>query len=95
MFTRKRVLPPRHNAWRSVWRHSAGPQCACVAMPAAVCARLGRIPTVDEYYYITTERINPLYAEIYSYLNFDQIEGFANGESLPSADRRAKEIAGT
>ena len=62
---------------------------------AAVCARLGRIPTVDEYYYITAERINPLYAEIYSYLNFDQIEGFANGESLPSADRRAKEIAGT
>jgi aconitate hydratase 2 / 2-methylisocitrate dehydratase len=43
---------------------------------AAVCALLGRIPTVDEYLAVMAERIDPFAAELYRYLNFDQIAGF-------------------
>jgi aconitate hydratase 2 / 2-methylisocitrate dehydratase len=43
---------------------------------AAVCALLGRIPTVDEYMEIVTQKIDPFAAELYRYLNFDQISGF-------------------
>jgi aconitate hydratase 2 / 2-methylisocitrate dehydratase len=41
-----------------------------------VCALLGRIPTVDEYLAVMAERIDPFAAELYRYLNFDQIAGF-------------------
>jgi aconitate hydratase 2/2-methylisocitrate dehydratase len=37
---------------------------------AAVCALLGRIPTPDEYQRIAAEKIDPLSAELYRYLNF-------------------------
>ncbi|MBW4656137.1 MAG: bifunctional aconitate hydratase 2/2-methylisocitrate dehydratase [Kaiparowitsia implicata GSE-PSE-MK54-09C] len=43
---------------------------------AAVCALLGKIPTVDEYLTVMADRIDPFGAELYRYLNFDQIVGF-------------------
>jgi aconitate hydratase 2/2-methylisocitrate dehydratase len=44
---------------------------------AAVCAVLGRIPTVDEYQKILAERVTPKADEVYRYLNFHRIEGYA------------------
>lgn len=43
---------------------------------AAVCALLGRIPTVEEYMEIVQAKIDPFAGELYRYLNFDQIAGF-------------------
>jgi aconitate hydratase 2/2-methylisocitrate dehydratase len=40
---------------------------------AAVCAVLGRIPTVAEYFEVIDERIKGHEAELYQYLNFDQL----------------------
>ncbi|NJO43370.1 MAG: bifunctional aconitate hydratase 2/2-methylisocitrate dehydratase [Cyanobacteria bacterium RU_5_0] len=51
---------------------------------AAVCALLGRIPTVEEYMAIVTQKIDPFAADLYCYLNFDQIPGFADeGRMIP------------
>ncbi|MFN6561934.1 MAG: bifunctional aconitate hydratase 2/2-methylisocitrate dehydratase [Nostoc sp. ChiSLP01] len=43
---------------------------------AAVCALLGRIPTVPEYLDIVAKKIDPFANDLYRYLNFDQIAGF-------------------
>jgi aconitate hydratase 2/2-methylisocitrate dehydratase len=43
---------------------------------AAVCALLGRIPTVEEYTNIVTKKIDPFADDLYRYLYFDQIPGF-------------------
>lgn len=43
---------------------------------AAVCALLGKIPTVEEYLEIVQRKIDPFAADLYQYLNFDQIVGF-------------------
>ncbi|MDB9539720.1 bifunctional aconitate hydratase 2/2-methylisocitrate dehydratase [Anabaenopsis tanganyikae CS-531] len=43
---------------------------------AAVCALLGRIPTVPEYLDIVAQKIHPFADDLYRYLNFDQITGF-------------------
>ncbi|MEH1833134.1 MAG: bifunctional aconitate hydratase 2/2-methylisocitrate dehydratase [Nostoc sp.] len=43
---------------------------------AAVCALLGRLPTVQEYLDIVARRIHPFADDLYRYLNFDQIAGF-------------------
>ncbi|MEB3309664.1 MAG: bifunctional aconitate hydratase 2/2-methylisocitrate dehydratase [Snowella sp.] len=43
---------------------------------AAVCALLGYIPTVEEYLAIVQEKLDPFAADLYRYLNFDQIAGF-------------------
>ncbi len=43
---------------------------------AAVCALLGKIPTVEEYQAIVTRKIDPFASELYRYLNFDQIANF-------------------
>jgi aconitate hydratase 2 / 2-methylisocitrate dehydratase len=51
---------------------------------AAVCALLGRIPTVEEYMEIVREKINPFAGDLYRYLNFDQIAGFEDeGRVIP------------
>ncbi|WP_019498702.1 bifunctional aconitate hydratase 2/2-methylisocitrate dehydratase [Pseudanabaena sp. PCC 6802] len=51
---------------------------------SAVCALLGRIPTVEEYKAIVANKIDPLASDLYKYLNFDQIEGFADeGRVIP------------
>lgn len=44
---------------------------------AAACALLGRIPTLEEYLSIAGDRIDGHEAEIYRYLNFDQMEEYA------------------
>ncbi len=44
---------------------------------AAVCAVLGRIPTVAEYHAILAERVTPKAEEVHRYLNFHKIEGYA------------------
>jgi len=61
---------------------------------AAVCALLGRIPTVEEYRRIAAEKIDPLSDELYRYLNFDQIEGFADAGRVVSASDQAEVMAG-
>jgi aconitate hydratase 2/2-methylisocitrate dehydratase len=51
---------------------------------AAVCALLGRIPTVDEYTEIVAKKLNPFAGDLYRYLNFDQIAGFEDeGRVIP------------
>jgi aconitate hydratase 2/2-methylisocitrate dehydratase len=51
---------------------------------AAVCALLGRIPTVEEYREIITKKLDPFAADLYRYLNFDQIAGFEDeGRVIP------------
>jgi aconitate hydratase 2/2-methylisocitrate dehydratase len=45
---------------------------------SAVCALLGRIPSVQEYKDIVANKIEPLAGDLYRYLNFDQVEGFAD-----------------
>ena len=61
---------------------------------AAVCALLGRIPTAAEYRRIAAEKIDPLSDELYRYLNFDQIEGFADAGRVVSASDQAEVMAG-
>jgi aconitate hydratase 2/2-methylisocitrate dehydratase len=60
---------------------------------AAVCAQLGRIPSKEEYLAIAAEKIDPYGAELYRYLNFDQIEGFADQGRVVSAEEEAKVLA--
>ena len=51
---------------------------------AAVCALLGKIPTVEEYMAIVKEKIAPFEGDLYRYLNFDQIENFEDeGRVIP------------
>jgi aconitate hydratase 2 / 2-methylisocitrate dehydratase len=57
---------------------------------AAVCALLGRLPTVDEYLKIVTEKIEPFAADLYRYLNFDRIQGFADEGRTVSAEEVAQ-----
>jgi aconitate hydratase 2/2-methylisocitrate dehydratase len=61
---------------------------------AAVCALLGRIPTVEEYMSIVAKKINPFAGDLYRYLNFDQIAGFEDEGRLLSREEEAK-IAAT
>jgi aconitate hydratase 2/2-methylisocitrate dehydratase len=51
---------------------------------AAVCALLGKIPTVEEYMAIVKEKVDPFASNLYRYLNFDQIAGFEDeGRVIP------------
>ena len=51
---------------------------------AAVCALLGKIPTVEEYMDIVKEKIAPFESDLYRYLNFDQIANFEDeGRVIP------------
>ena len=53
---------------------------------AAVCALLGRIPTVAEYLDMTA-KLGSKPGEVYRYMNFDQIPSFrdvADGVTLPA-----------
>jgi aconitate hydratase 2/2-methylisocitrate dehydratase len=51
---------------------------------AAVCALLGKIPTVEEYMAVVKEKIDPFAGELYRYLNFDRIAGFEDeGRVIP------------
>ncbi|MFM9109163.1 MAG: aconitase family protein, partial [Prochlorococcaceae cyanobacterium] len=61
---------------------------------AAVCAQLGRIPSKDDYLAIAAEKIDPHGEQLYRYLNFDQIDGFAEQGRVVSAEDEAKVLAG-
>lgn len=51
---------------------------------AAVCAMLGKIPTLQEYMDIVAQKIHPFADDLYRYLNFDQITGFEDeGRVIP------------
>lgn len=51
---------------------------------AAVCARLGRIPSVEEYLAVVEQKIAPLADNIYRYLNFHQMEQYIRpGKVIP------------
>jgi aconitate hydratase 2/2-methylisocitrate dehydratase len=56
---------------------------------AAVCALLGRIPTLEEYMSIVVEKINPFADNLYRYLNFDQITGFEDQGRVISKEQQA------
>jgi aconitate hydratase 2/2-methylisocitrate dehydratase len=60
---------------------------------AAVCALLGRIPTVDEYREIMAKKINPFASDLYRYLNFDQIAGFEDEGRVLSKEEEAELMA--
>ncbi|BAZ38102.1 bifunctional aconitate hydratase 2/2-methylisocitrate dehydratase [Calothrix sp. NIES-4101] len=57
---------------------------------AAVCALLGRIPTVQEYLDIVGEKIQPFADNLYRYLNFNQISGFEDEGRVISKEEEAK-----
>jgi aconitate hydratase 2/2-methylisocitrate dehydratase len=63
---------------------------------AAVCALLGRIPTVEEYLAIVKDKLDPFAADLYRYLNFDQIAGFEDeGRVIPLEEMpRIEDILG-
>jgi len=51
---------------------------------AAVCALLGKIPTVEEYMSIVAQKVDPFKGDLYRYLNFDEIAGFEDfGRVIP------------
>lgn len=51
---------------------------------AAVCALLGKMPTVEEYMEIVARKIHPFAGDLYRYLNFDQMAGFEDeGRVIP------------
>ncbi|MFN6530467.1 bifunctional aconitate hydratase 2/2-methylisocitrate dehydratase [Nostoc sp. ChiSLP03a] len=56
---------------------------------AAVCALLGRLPTVQEYLDIVASRIHPFADDLYQYLNFDQIAGFEDEGRVISKEEQA------
>jgi aconitate hydratase 2 / 2-methylisocitrate dehydratase len=57
---------------------------------AAACALLGKIPTVEEYMAIVGNKLNPLAAELYRYLNFNEIAGFSEEGRVVSKEEEAK-----
>ncbi|HEY9907557.1 MAG TPA: aconitase family protein, partial [Thermosynechococcaceae cyanobacterium] len=63
---------------------------------AAVCALLGYVPTIEEYTAIVSQRIDPFAAELYRYLNFNEIAGFEEaGRVIPLEEMpRIEDILG-
>jgi aconitate hydratase 2/2-methylisocitrate dehydratase len=63
---------------------------------AAVCALLGRIPTVQEYLDVVAKKIDPFAGDLYRYLNFDRIAGFEDeGRVIPLEEMpRIEDILG-
>ncbi|MEA5519748.1 bifunctional aconitate hydratase 2/2-methylisocitrate dehydratase [Limnoraphis robusta] len=57
---------------------------------AAVCAVLGRIPTLEEYKEIITKKLDPFAADLYRYLNFNEIEGFEDEGRVISVEDMPK-----
>lgn len=57
---------------------------------AAVCALLGKIPTVEEYLEIVTKKIDPFAADLYRYLNFNEISGFEDEGRVLTKEEEAK-----
>lgn len=49
---------------------------------AAVCALLGKIPTVEEYHQIVKQKISPIEDNIYQYLNFHLMEDYIGDKKV-------------
>jgi aconitate hydratase 2 / 2-methylisocitrate dehydratase len=60
---------------------------------AAVCAQLGYIPSPAEYLAIAAAKIDPLADQLYRYLNFDLIDGFADQGRVVSGADEARVLA--
>ena len=60
---------------------------------AAVCALLGKIPTVEEYMSVVQAKIDPFAADLYRYLNFDRISGFEDEGRVLSKEEEAQLMA--
>jgi aconitate hydratase 2 / 2-methylisocitrate dehydratase len=60
---------------------------------AAVCALLGKMPTVQEYMDIVQHKIDPFAGDLYRYLNFDQISGFEDEGRVLSKEDELKLVA--
>ena len=56
--------------------------------------KLGRLPSKEQYLASAAAKIDPKGAELYRYLNFDQIEGFEDSGRVVSSDDEAKVLAG-
>ena len=54
---------------------------------AAVCAKLGRIPTVEEYMSIVPSKLAGKEDAVYKYLNFNEIEGYHLEERSVAQDK--------
>ncbi len=54
---------------------------------AAVCALLGKIPSVEEYQAIASKKITPLSKDLYRYLNFNEIENYENAGRIISKEK--------
>jgi len=54
---------------------------------AAVCAKLGRIPTVEEYMSIVPEKLAGKYNDVYKYLNFNEIANYHLEERETAEDK--------
>ena len=53
---------------------------------AAVCALLGKIPTIEEYMSIVAKKVDPFKDDLYRYLNFNEIDGFEDfGRVIPES----------
>jgi len=52
------------------------PPVSAAAELAAVCAKLGRIPTVEEYMSIVPEKLAGKTDDVYKYLNFNEIANY-------------------
>jgi aconitate hydratase 2 / 2-methylisocitrate dehydratase len=57
---------------------------------AAVCALLGRIPSVEEYMSIVKQKIDPFAGDLYRYLNFNEIENFEEEGRVIPLDKMPK-----
>lgn len=53
---------------------------------AAVCARLGRMPTPQEYLDTVGDKLTKNSGEIYRYLNFDQMADYTPKKTIPIAE---------
>ena len=53
---------------------------------AAVCARLGRIPTPQEYLDAVQNKLAANADNIYRYLNFDQMDDYKPKKVIPIAE---------
>lgn len=52
---------------------------------AAVCARLGKIPTQEEYLAMVGDKLSKNAGDIYRYLNFDQMPEYTK-KIIPIAE---------
>jgi aconitate hydratase 2/2-methylisocitrate dehydratase len=53
---------------------------------AAVCARIGKMPTMQEYMQVLGDKVSKDADAVYRYLNFDQMEIYAPKKIIPISE---------